>query len=133
MDLLRLLWALGPSTIKQVRAARLRKRLDAPCATVLRLLQSTPAVLEDAREAATAPLQALDANMEAPSRQQDIDMARIDKENHSIIAEAMARGLAPPPTAVNEESGRSMVRPLLSCDSDQRNHILAPRAGRLNV
>jgi predicted transcriptional regulator len=39
LDLLRLLWAMGPSTVKQAHAARLRERPDAACATVLRLLQ----------------------------------------------------------------------------------------------
>jgi predicted transcriptional regulator len=39
LDLLRLLWALGPSTVKQVHEARLRERPDAAYATVLRLLQ----------------------------------------------------------------------------------------------
>ena len=39
LDLLRLLWQLGPSTVKQVHEARQRERPDAACATVLRLLQ----------------------------------------------------------------------------------------------
>jgi predicted transcriptional regulator len=39
LDLLRLLWQLGPSTVKQVHQARQRERPDAACATVLRLLQ----------------------------------------------------------------------------------------------
>ncbi|TYT24855.1 BlaI/MecI/CopY family transcriptional regulator [Luteimonas viscosa] len=39
LDLLRLLWRLGPSTVKQVHEARLRERPDATYATVLRLLQ----------------------------------------------------------------------------------------------
>jgi predicted transcriptional regulator len=39
LDLLRLLWQLGPSTVKDVHAARLRDRPDATYATVLRLLQ----------------------------------------------------------------------------------------------
>ena len=73
LDLLRLLWTLGPSTVKQVQAARLRERPAAACATVLRLLQSPPAVMGDELEAATVPLQALDANMEALGRQQDVN------------------------------------------------------------
>jgi predicted transcriptional regulator len=39
LDLLRLLWALGPSTVKQVHEARQLERPDAAYATVLRLLQ----------------------------------------------------------------------------------------------
>jgi predicted transcriptional regulator len=39
LDLLRLLWELGPSTVKQVHEARQRERPDAAYATVLRLLQ----------------------------------------------------------------------------------------------
>jgi predicted transcriptional regulator len=39
LDLLRLLWAMGPSTVKQVHEARQRERPDAAYATVLRLLQ----------------------------------------------------------------------------------------------
>lgn len=39
LDLLRLLWQLGPSTVKQVHEARQRERPDAAYATVLRVLQ----------------------------------------------------------------------------------------------
>jgi predicted transcriptional regulator len=39
LDLLRLLWRLGPSTAKQVHEAQLQERPDAAQATVLRLLQ----------------------------------------------------------------------------------------------
>lgn len=39
LDLLRLLWQLGPSTVKQVHEARQCERPDAAHATVLRLLQ----------------------------------------------------------------------------------------------
>ncbi len=39
LDLLRLLWALGPSTVKQVHEARQQERPEAAYATVLRLLQ----------------------------------------------------------------------------------------------
>ena len=39
LELLRVLWQLGPSTVKDVHAARLRERPDATYATVLRLLQ----------------------------------------------------------------------------------------------
>ncbi len=39
LDLLRLLWRLGPSTVKQVHEARVQERPDAAYATVLRLLQ----------------------------------------------------------------------------------------------
>ncbi|TXI49266.1 MAG: BlaI/MecI/CopY family transcriptional regulator [Lysobacter sp.] len=39
LDLLRLLWRLGPSTVKQVHEARVLERPDVAYATVLRLLQ----------------------------------------------------------------------------------------------
>ena len=39
LDLLRLLWRLGPSTAKQVHEARQQERPDVSAATVLRLLQ----------------------------------------------------------------------------------------------
>lgn len=39
LDLLRLVWQLGPSTVKQVHEARLAERPDAAYASVLRLLQ----------------------------------------------------------------------------------------------
>ena len=39
LDLLRLLWGMGPSTVKQVHEARQRERPDVASATVLRLLQ----------------------------------------------------------------------------------------------
>jgi predicted transcriptional regulator len=39
LDLLRLLWELGPSTVKQVHETLQRERPDAACATVLRQLQ----------------------------------------------------------------------------------------------
>lgn len=39
LDLLRLLWRLGPSTVKQVHEARVQERPDVAYATVLRLLQ----------------------------------------------------------------------------------------------
>ncbi|MBX3710768.1 MAG: BlaI/MecI/CopY family transcriptional regulator [Lysobacter sp.] len=39
LDLLRVLWRLGPSTVKQVHEAQLAERPDVAYATVLRLLQ----------------------------------------------------------------------------------------------
>lgn len=39
LDLLRLVWRLGPSTVKDVHQARLGERPDATYATVLRLMQ----------------------------------------------------------------------------------------------
>lgn len=39
LDLLRLLWRLGPSTVKQVHEARMQERADVAYATMLRLLQ----------------------------------------------------------------------------------------------
>jgi predicted transcriptional regulator len=39
LDLLRLLWQLGPSTVKQVHEARQRERPEIASATILRLLQ----------------------------------------------------------------------------------------------
>ena len=39
LDMLRLLWQLGPSTVKQAHEARLLERPDAAYASVLRLLQ----------------------------------------------------------------------------------------------
>lgn len=39
LDLLRLLWQLGPCAVKDVHAARRRERPDVTYATVLRLLQ----------------------------------------------------------------------------------------------
>jgi predicted transcriptional regulator len=39
LDLLRMIWRLGPSTVKDVHAARQRERSDVTYATVLRLMQ----------------------------------------------------------------------------------------------
>lgn len=39
LDLLRVIWRLGPSTVKDVHAARQTERPDATYATVLRLMQ----------------------------------------------------------------------------------------------
>lgn len=39
LDLLRVIWRLGPSTVKDVHQARLRERPDLTYATVLRLMQ----------------------------------------------------------------------------------------------
>lgn len=39
LDLLRVIWRLGPSTVKDVHQARLAERPDATYATVLRLMQ----------------------------------------------------------------------------------------------
>lgn len=39
LDLLRVIWRLGPSTVKDVHQARLRERSDLAYATVLRLMQ----------------------------------------------------------------------------------------------
>lgn len=39
LDLLRVIWRLGPSTVKDLHAARLRERPDITYATVLRLMQ----------------------------------------------------------------------------------------------
>lgn len=39
LDLLRLVWRLGPSTVKDVHAARVLERPDATYANVLRLMQ----------------------------------------------------------------------------------------------
>ena len=39
LDLLRVIWRLGPSTVKDVHQARLTERPDATYATVLRLMQ----------------------------------------------------------------------------------------------
>jgi predicted transcriptional regulator len=39
LDLLRVMWRLGPSTVKDVHATRLRERPDLTYATVLRLMQ----------------------------------------------------------------------------------------------
>lgn len=39
LDLLRVIWRLGPSTVKDVHQARLRERPDLAYATVLRLMQ----------------------------------------------------------------------------------------------
>lgn len=39
LDLLRVIWRLGPSTVKDVHAARLRERPDLTYATALRLMQ----------------------------------------------------------------------------------------------
>jgi beta-lactamase regulating signal transducer with metallopeptidase domain len=47
-------------------------------------------------EAATAPLEALGAKMEVLSSEQERDMARIDQKIHSIIDEAVEKGLASP-------------------------------------
>ena len=39
LDLLRVIWRLGPSTVKDLHAARLHERPDLTYATVLRLMQ----------------------------------------------------------------------------------------------
>jgi predicted transcriptional regulator len=39
LDLLRVIWRLGPSTVKDVHAARVRERPELTYATVLRLMQ----------------------------------------------------------------------------------------------
>lgn len=39
LDLLRVIWRLGPSTVRDVHQARLRERPDLAYATVLRLMQ----------------------------------------------------------------------------------------------
>jgi predicted transcriptional regulator len=39
LDLLRVIWKLGPSTVKDVHQARLREKPDLAYATVLRLMQ----------------------------------------------------------------------------------------------
>ena len=39
LDLLRVMWRLGPSTVKAVHAARVRERPEITYATVLRLMQ----------------------------------------------------------------------------------------------
>ena len=39
LDLLRVMWQLGPSTVKDVHQARLREKPDLAYATVLRLMQ----------------------------------------------------------------------------------------------
>jgi predicted transcriptional regulator len=39
LDLLRVIWRLGPSTVKDVHAARVRERPELSYATVLRLMQ----------------------------------------------------------------------------------------------
>ena len=39
LDLLRVIWRLGPSTVKDLHAARLHERSDLTYATVLRLMQ----------------------------------------------------------------------------------------------
>jgi len=39
LDLLRVIWQLGPSTVKDVHQARLHEKPDLPYATVLRLMQ----------------------------------------------------------------------------------------------
>jgi predicted transcriptional regulator len=39
LDLLRVIWRLGPSTVKDVHAARVRERPEITYATVLRLMQ----------------------------------------------------------------------------------------------
>lgn len=39
LDLLRVIWRLGPSTVKEAHAARLRERPDLTYATALRLMQ----------------------------------------------------------------------------------------------
>jgi predicted transcriptional regulator len=39
LDLLRVMWRLGPSTVKDVHAARVRERPEITYATVLRLMQ----------------------------------------------------------------------------------------------
>ena len=39
LDLLRVIWRLGPSTVKDIHAERARERPDTPYANVLRMLQ----------------------------------------------------------------------------------------------
>jgi predicted transcriptional regulator len=39
LDLLRIIWRLGPATVKDIHAERARERPDAPYANVLRMLQ----------------------------------------------------------------------------------------------
>ena len=39
LDLLRVIWRLGPSTVKDIHAERARERPDTPYANVLRLMQ----------------------------------------------------------------------------------------------
>ncbi len=71
LDMLRLLWRLGPSTVKQVHEARIQERPDAAYATVLRLLQimhSKGFLVRDERQrshiyAAAAPQDSLQTNL----------------------------------------------------------------------
>lgn len=71
LDMLRLLWRLGPSTVKQVHEARIQERPDAAYATVLRLLQimhSKGLLIRDERQrshiyAAAAPQDSLQTNL----------------------------------------------------------------------
>jgi predicted transcriptional regulator len=71
LELLRLLWRLGPSTVKQVHEARVQERPDVAQATVLRLLQimhSKGLLTRDERQrshvyAAAAPQDSLQTNL----------------------------------------------------------------------
>ncbi len=71
LDLLRLLWRLGPSSAKQVHEARLQERSDVAPAAVLRLLQimhSKGLLTRDESErshvyAAAAPQDSLQTNL----------------------------------------------------------------------
>ncbi len=55
------------------------------------------------------------------------------RRSTALLTKPWQEALPRRPTAANKENGRPVDRPLRSCDCDQRNHILAPRAGRLNV
>jgi predicted transcriptional regulator len=71
LDLLRLLWRLGPSTVKQVHEARVQERPEMAYATVLRLLQimhSKGLLIRDESQrshvyAAAAPQDSLQTNL----------------------------------------------------------------------
>jgi predicted transcriptional regulator len=71
LDLLRLLWRLGPSTVKLVHEARVQERPDMAYATVLRLLQimhSKGLLIRDESQrshvyAAAAPQDSLQTNL----------------------------------------------------------------------
>ncbi len=71
LDLLRLLWRLGPSTVKHVHEARVLERPDMAYATVLRLLQimhSKGLLVRDESQrshvyAAAAPQDSLQTNL----------------------------------------------------------------------
>jgi predicted transcriptional regulator len=71
LDLLRVIWRLGPSTVKDVHAARVRERPEFTYATALRLMQVMHAkglLTRDERErshvyAAAHPQDALQTNL----------------------------------------------------------------------